>query len=201
MRSTRLRTAALAAPLLLMATLSACASEESAPDVARLPPSATTSAPGGQQERPEETGGTGGAQTSGGDASARPVFRVDDTEQRRTTIWNAYLTCLLDNGAKPPPPDSMYVALGDVAVDLPGPPEARAACQHLEPLQPPALEAATNPDFRDQAVAYVGCLEDGGLYVTLLNSENLDWTYAEGHTVPDDSAELEQECLIEVFGS
>jgi hypothetical protein len=195
MRSTRLRAAALLMPLALLPVLSACASEESAPEVASLPtPSAPTT------ESRTDGDGTPGDRQGSTDTADRPVFRVDDTEQRRTTIWNAYLTCLLDNGAKPPPPDSMYVALGDVAVDLPGPPKARAACQHLEPLQPPALEAATNPDFRDQAVAYVGCLEDGGLYVTLLNSENLDWTYAEGHTVPDDSAELEQECLVEVFG-
>lgn len=196
MRSTRLRAATLLLPLALLPVLSACAADESAPEVASLP---TPSAPATADTPPSPAGSDPGKQEST-DTTDRPVFRVDDTEERRTTIWNAYLTCLLDHGAEPPPPDSMYVALGDVAVDLPGPPKARAACQHLEPLQPPALEAATNPDFHDQSVAYVGCLADGGLFVTLLNSENLDWTYTEGKTVPDDSAQLEQDCLVEVFG-
>lgn len=199
MRSTRLRAAALLVPLALLPVLSlltACAADESAPEVASLPtPSSPTTA-----GVPQSTGGADPEQQESADTADRPVFRVDDTEERRKTVWNAYLTCLLDHGAKPPPPGGMYVGLGDVAVDLPGPPKARAACQHLEPLQPPALEAATNPDFHDQSVAYVGCLADGGLFVTLLNSENLDWTYTEGKTVPDDSAQLEQDCLVEVFG-
>lgn len=144
MRSTRLRAAALLIPLALLPALSACAPEESAPEVASLPtPSAPTT------ESRTDGAGTSGDRQGSTDTAGRPVFRVDDTEERRRALWNPYLTCLLDHGAKPPAPGSMSVGLGDVAVDLPGPPKARAACQQLEPLQPPALDASTNPDFRD----------------------------------------------------
>ncbi|SDE23277.1 hypothetical protein [Nocardioides lianchengensis] len=193
----------LALPLLV--ALTSCGSDASDPRVASLPPTASTPAattpPAGAP-----TGSPTGA--SAGQGDRRPVFRVDDSPERRATIWNAYNTCLLENGAKAPTGDGPAVALGangegdpGVLVDYPAPPEAQAACLQLEPVQPPALEAATNPDFHEQRQAYVQCLQDGGLWVTLLTDDQLDWTYSEGHSVPDDSAELEQTCLVQAFGA
>ena len=45
----------------------------------------------------------------------------------------------------------------------------------------------------------MACLEAGGLHVTLLGDKNLDWTYTEGHSVPDDSERLEKDCMTESF--
>lgn len=175
--------------------LAGCSEPADEPTVASLP---ETSAPADAGVRTESE--APGTRESEEPEAERPVLRVDDTEQRRKALWNAYNTCLLDNGAKRPTGDGPVIALGDVMVVYPGPKKAQEACLHLEPVQPPALEAATNPDFQDDAQRYVECLREGGLWVERLNSENLDWTYAEGHPVPDDSAETEQRCLVEVFG-
>lgn len=178
--------------------LAGCSGTTDEPRVASLPTTDAASGTPATQEAgvPAETG----APASEVPSSERPVLRVDDTEERRRALWNAYNTCLLDHGAQRPTGEGPVVALGDVMVVYPGPRKAQAACLHLEPVQPPALDAATNPDFQEDAQAYVECLREGGLWVERLSSENLDWTYAEGHPVPDDSAETEQRCLVEVFG-
>lgn len=200
----------LATVPLLLAALSGCGGDASEPRVASLPPAASGSAAGAPTPGTTTPGTPApGAATSGLPATERrPVFRVDDSAERRATIWNAYNTCLLENGAQAPSGDGPAVALGadgegdpGVLVDYPAPPEAQAACLPLEPVQPPALDAATNPDFHEQRQAYVQCLQDGGLWVTLLTDDQLDWTYREDHSVPDDSADLEQSCLVEAFGA
>lgn len=193
--TTRLLTA------LLMATplLAGCSDTPEEPGVATLP--TTSGAVATDAGGPAPTATETEVASSEPPSSERPVLRVDDTEQRRRALWNVYNTCLLDHGAQEPPPDGMGVALGDVLVDYPGPKEAQQACLHLEPVQPPALDAATNPDFQEQAQEYVECLREGGLWVERLSSDSLDWTYSADHPVPDDSAETEQRCLLETFGS
>jgi hypothetical protein len=190
-------------PVLLAATavLTACSSDPGTPRVANVPgaSSSTTSAPG--------TAAPSG--TDGG----RPQLRLDDSPRRRTAIQVAYNQCLLDHGAADgsgagDDGDSAVAASpgedenGDPVGPLvagPVPPEASAACATQLPLEPPELTATTNPDFHRQSLAYVDCLQAGGLHVTLLNHTNLDWTYTEGHTVPDDTARLERDCLTESF--
>jgi hypothetical protein len=199
-RRVQLALATLAVPLLL----AACGSDPVEPTVASLPDGGsaptdptTDRASSGQgrqqeQEKPRQT-------QEGTDQ--RPVFRVDDTEERRRQVWNAYNACLLDHGATEPQGE-MGIGLGDSLVDYANAPRAALeTCAHLEPLQPPALAAATNPDFRDETQAYVACLADRGLHVTLLNDDNTDWTYTEGHPVPEDSYEIEQDCLVEAYGA
>jgi hypothetical protein len=194
-RTARAALAALAVPLLL----GACGPAPAEPRVASLPEAA--SAPADPTTTAPTTGSSAPTkQDEGQSTDQRPVFRVDDTEQRRKQIWNAYNACLLDNGATEPQGE-MGIALGDSLVDYANAPRAAlAACAHLEPLQPPALEAATNPDFREETQAFVACLAGRGLHVTLLNDENMDWTYTEGHPVPEDSVQIEQDCLVEAYG-
>ena len=102
--------------------------------------------------------------------------------------------------ARPVPEENMSPTYG-VTLDWPPPAQARAACADLAPVYPPALEAATNPAFAAQAQSYVTCLQDHGEWVRLLNDENLDWTYRAGHDVPEDNAQIEDDCLIGTFGS
>jgi hypothetical protein len=71
----------------------------------------------------------------------------------------------------------------------------------VDPVYPPALEAATNPTFAQQAQTYVACLADHGEHVRLLNDENLDWTYRAGYAVPEDNAAIEDACLLGTFGT
>ncbi|AIY19326.1 hypothetical protein KR76_25740 [Pimelobacter simplex] len=136
---------------------------------------------------------------------------MDDTVQRRSNLQVAYNKCLIDNGAKEntgregvdlavaPGEDADGNPIGPVVLE-PVPPAARAACLSKLPVMPPELSPATNPDFHRQSLAYVACMRDGGLYVELLSHDNLDWTYAEGHSVPENSYQLEDDCLVEAFG-
>lgn len=202
---TRAAACLLALPLL---SLAACGADPAAPEVATLPTTTDPLGSPGPASDGRTDGKTEGRDDGSTDGERRPQLRVDDTIDRRASIWNAYNTCLLDNGAQAPSDDGLALALGangegdpGVLVDHPAPPKAQAACLYLEPVQPPALDAATNPDFHDQRQAYVQCLQDGGQWVTLLTDDSLDWTYTEGHTVPEDSAELEQTCLVQAFGS
>jgi len=184
--------------------LTACSSEPDTPRVAVVP--AASGSPAGTADQPSPPS----AADDSGPAAGRPQFRLDDSPRRRTAIQVAYNQCLLDNGASEntgrggsvaaasPGEDEDGNPVGPLVAD-PVPPAASAACLTKLPLMPAELDAATNPDFHRQSLAYVACLEAGGLHVTLLGDKNLDWTFTEGHSVPDDSERLEKDCLIESF--
>ena len=197
----------LCAALAATALLTACSSGSDAPRVADVPdPAASSQA----VNRPATSDG---ASDDSGPTRGRPQFRLDDTDQRRTAIQSAYSQCLIDHGAPELKPgeggsrDSTAAAAGEGAdgkpvgpfVGDPVPASASAACLSKLPVMPVELEARSNPRFHDQSLDYVACLEDGGLHVTLLNDENLDWTYQEGHSVPKDSYQLEDSCLVTAF--
>ena len=92
-----------------------------------------------------------------------------------------------------------YSSERGVAVSFPVPARIERACADLEPVYPPSLEAATNPDFTVQAASYVACLRSNGQWVRLLNDRDISWTYVAGHDVPDDNARIEDECLLANF--
>ncbi|WP_456696224.1 hypothetical protein [Aeromicrobium sp. P5_D10] len=199
----------LCAALAATALLTACSSGSDGPRVAEVPdPTASSQAP----NRPAASGGVA---DESGPTAGRPRFRLDDTDERRTTIQVAYNQCLIDNGAPEIKPGEGGGGAGSGAVAASGegtdgepvgplvgdpvPAAASAACLSKLPVMPVELEARSNPRFHDQSLAYVDCLEEGGLHVTLLNDENLDWTYKSGHSVPEDSVRLEKDCLLTAF--
>lgn len=159
---------------------------------------------------PATSGVPGADGASHSDApGGRPQFRLDDTDERRTALVNAYSQCLLDHGATKGEGRGSAVAAapggGDgagtppIVVADPVPAAAAAACAAALPLMPPELEAATNPAFHDQSQAYVACMRERGLWVQLLNNTDLDWTYVDNHPVPENSAQIEHDCLLEAF--
>ena len=145
--------------------------------------------------------------------SGPPQLHVRDVlsmgSDRLDRLNQAYTDCLIENGAPTidpsseprPVPASNISAQYGVTLAWPPPAGARQACADLEPVFPPALEAATNPTFAAQAQTYVACLQSHGEWVRLLNDDNLDWTYRAGHDVPDDNAQIEDDCLVGTFGS
>jgi len=141
--------------------------------------------------------------------SGPPVLRVQDVlsqgSARRTALYEAYTACLLDEGAptvqdERPVPDVGYNRARGLAIADPVPAPIERACADLMPVYPPALEAATNPDFAAQVGSYVACLRSNGLWVRLLNDRDISWTYLAGHDVPADNARFEDDCLLESFG-
>lgn len=195
------RTVTYTAVLVTLGLVSACgggsdADAGSTPRVASLPSTAagTPSTPPGTPSSGQPAAPAGGTQDDG----KRPQFRVDDTDERRNQIWSTYYACLAENGA---PTTTDRISTSPVDMDNVSP-ETLAACADLEPLQPPALSGATNPDFRDDLQAYVQCMKDDGVHVTLYGDpDEINWTYTEGYSVPDDSYEIESRCLVEGFGA
>jgi hypothetical protein len=145
--------------------------------------------------------------------SVSPQLRVSDVgsfgSEHRTQVLQAWTDCLIEAGAptldpnaeaRPVPAENISPTYG-LTLAWPPPASARAACADKAPIYPPALEAATNPDFAALAQTYVSCLQGHGEYVRLLNDRNLDWTYRAGHDVPEDNARIEDDCLVGTFGS
>jgi hypothetical protein len=180
---------------LLLAPLAACGATTSTPGVASLPPTAGTHSAG--------TAATG-TETGSPSDGPRPVLRLDDTDQRRAALIDAYRSCLLQHGATKASGDDIAPAATGTIVGIllhqPVPKAAEAACVQLDPEQPPELDAATNPDFHAESLAYVACLQQHGEWVRLLDDHDLDWTYVDGHPVPADNATFEQTCLLQAFG-
>jgi hypothetical protein len=145
--------------------------------------------------------------------SGPPVLHVRDIlsngSARLDRLNQAYTDCLIDHGAPTidpnseprPVPASNISAQYGVTLAWPPPADARQACADADPVFPPALGADTNPTFAAQAQTYVACLQSHGEWVRLLNDDNLDWTYRAGHDVPDNNAQIEDDCLIGTFGS
>jgi hypothetical protein len=133
------------------------------------------------------------------------VFRLDDTDARRTALINAWSQCLIDHGATRGTSRNEPGEVGPGTSDLiqvadPVPAGASAACTNLLPELPPETEAETNPDFHAQSLAYVACMKNKGLWVQLLNNHDLDWTFTAGHPVPDNQDDIEHGCLLQAFG-
>jgi len=200
----------------LLASLAACGGA-SAPRVAHLPAPGVTSAAGESGTPGSGAGGVGGSVDGAlppdpedtDTAVGRPQFRLDDTDARRTALVNAYSQCLLDHGATrggrtgaaAQPVAGGAGGVPYIQVADPVPAAAKAACAGKLPLMPPQVEAATNPHFHEQSLAYVACLKKHGEWVELLDDHDLDWTYVAGHPVPDDNGTIEQQCLMQAFGS
>jgi hypothetical protein len=188
--------AAATAACLTAALVSGCGSSTSADQVASIP---THAADTTQTPSTDSTSGT--TQTPAG----RPVFRLDDTDARRTALINAWSQCLIDHGATRSTGRDMPGVAGAGKSDMivvadPVPPKASAACESKLPELPPETEAETNPHFHDQSLAYVDCMKDKGLWVQLLNNHDLDWTFTDGHPVPVDDDKIEHTCLLQAFG-
>lgn len=203
MTTTRMTTHTAAAAL-LAALLAGCGAAGGARTVANIPQRrGAAPAGGGRAGGSPHRDGRATAQRGGGTGS-RPQFRLDDTQARRDALINAWAACLLAHGAKRAgsrgTPGPAGHGSGGIQVADPVPAAASAACVDRLPLMPPQLEAATNPRFHRDSLAYVSCMQRRGLYVTLLNSHNIDWTFTPGHAVPADDAAIEHGCELSAFG-
>ncbi|MCP2264369.1 hypothetical protein ACFQHV_23895 [Promicromonospora thailandica] len=212
------RAALLAAALLLVGTLTACGTTQ---DTAADPPVA--SVPDSTDDGTETgTGGdTGDDDTSGDDTSdqppaddatptGRPQLRMDDSPEREAALWTTYDQCLLDNGAQVNDGRQAGVAAATggreaIVVLQPVPEEATTACADLLPLQPPELDPDINPDYHDDFVAWVTCMQEKGMPVHLTKDSGdptlPSWTYDDSDVVlPDDADVIEEDCMLAAFG-
>lgn len=139
--------------------------------------------------------------TSAASTAGRPQLRLDTSDAEKDRIWLAYDDCLVANGVKVNVVDQPGPAGPGRRLDQSGKPEsAYAACAGKLPLQPPELDEALNPNFAAQWNDHVKCLRAHGLMVHVTNPG--EWTYdSSDGVVPDNSDEIEDDCLIETFGN
>jgi hypothetical protein len=128
--------------------------------------------------------------------------RLDSTEEEQIKIVEQYQECLFQNGVKEVADDGGPRPAGKAKrnLDESGEPKsAYVACAAKKPLPPVELDENANPNFAAQWEDNVRCLRAHGLKVH--TTEPGSWTYDSADTsVPDNQAQLEQDCLLEAFG-
>lgn len=180
----------------VLAVLGACsAPPEEEPQVASIPTvgstsaSATTTVPG------------------------RPQLRLDSSQEEVDLAWQGYNRCLGEHGHRmldgrtdqhAGPAGGAEVKAPDMEDDSPQSVAARKACENTQPLQPPELDPATNPNYLDDYHEYMTCLTGGGLRVHPIEPFGTGWTYDDGVTQtlsPDTQQKLEHDCQVAAFSA
>jgi hypothetical protein len=198
------RTALLSAALLTL-VLAGCGSNQKAsePQVPSLPANPSASAEG-------DTGiGSNADDDDSASSKGRPQRRLDDTEERGRQLTGAWYDCLVKHGARwATLEDGPGVAgVGNKFPARPYPAKAQAACRNKVPLDPPELDPATNPHYRDDWKADVKCLREHGIMVHLTKDPSagpngLTWTYDEdAGQSPDNQEQIENDCMMRAFGN
>jgi hypothetical protein len=201
-RASTLRLIALTAiSLASLATLTACGS--SASDAAHNPDRQVASLPS-STGRPS-TGDTSSADGAAG--SGRPQLRLDDSEERRDRIINAWDQCLLEHGAKTGGPGALAPPGEDQPVFIanPIPQGAKNACIDKQPLGPPELNPELNPHYREDWQKDVACLRSKGMKVhlgkdTSDNPNGLSWTFDDDYVdTGQNTSAIEDDCQRKAF--
>ncbi|MEU6146804.1 hypothetical protein ABZ848_41465 [Streptomyces sp. NPDC047081] len=92
----------------------------------------------------------GSASASAEPDAGRPQIRLDSTNEEVNRMYDAWLACLKDHGAA----EKYKRKPNDPAV---------LACKNKEPLDPPELDPAKNPDYSDDVRAMVKCMKGHGI--------------------------------------
>jgi hypothetical protein len=206
---------------LCLLALTACGGgggAKASPDVASLPGSDAASAPAsgtqgaaGTPTGSAATGSGSGSAPGAGSPSGRPQERLDDSPQQREALIHVWDQCLVDHGAhwtttRSGPAAAQTGADTIKSVADPVPPKASAACEDKLPLEPPELNPALNPHYRDDTLTEIACMRGHGVMVHLTQDTSVDpgglgWTFDSGMTkVPDDEGRIEDQCQTQAFG-
>jgi hypothetical protein len=139
---------------------------------------------------------------SAGAGGKRPQLRLDTSDEERERLFTAYDDCLVAHGVKVNPTNQPG-AVGNGSgrrLDQSGEPKsAYVACADKLPLQPPELDADTNPNYAAQWNDNVKCLRAHGLMVHVTEPGSWTWDSSDG-VVPANEAAIENGCLLEAFG-
>ncbi|MEU1185243.1 hypothetical protein ABZ464_48085 [Streptomyces sp. NPDC005820] len=102
--------------------------------------------------------GGGSASASADPDADRPQIRLDSTNEEVNRMYDAWLACLKEHGAaekyKRKPNDPSVLA-----------------CKGKEPLDPPELDPAKNPDYADDTRAMVKCMKGHGIKAMVVNGQ------------------------------
>ncbi|WP_225846386.1 hypothetical protein [Streptomyces sp. HPF1205] len=209
-RPRRLLFPASAAAVCLLALAGCAGGGRTDPGVASLPASsaATNPAAGATPGTSATSTGAGNGASSGtgSDSSARPQERLDDTPAEREAMIHAWDECLVAHGAHWNTGRAEAVGGAPKTVADPVPKQASAACVNKLPQEPPELNPALNPHYRDDMLAEISCMRAHGVKVHLVPDTSVDpgglgWTYDSSTTqVPADEGKIEEQCQRQAFG-
>ncbi|MBY8882448.1 hypothetical protein [Actinacidiphila acidipaludis] len=199
---------ASAAALCLLALTGCGGGGKAAAGVASLPSTPPATAPaatdGAAPGTPATPTGPGTVPTGAG-SSTRPQERLDDTPAEREALIHAWDVCLVDHGARWTTTRAGVAGAPKTVAD-PVPKQASAACEDKLPQEPPELNPALNPHYRDDTLAEISCLRAHGVMVHLVPDTSVDpgglgWTYDSSTTqVPANEGQIEDQCQRQAFG-
>ncbi|WP_155589820.1 hypothetical protein [Streptomyces cavernae] len=129
--------------------------------------------------------GGGSTQSSADPDAGRPRIRLDTTQEEINRMMDAWLACLKENGA-----EKKYKT-------SPNAPEVKA-CRGKEPLDPPELDPAKNPDYSDDVRIMVKCMNEHGIKSVVVDG---GWGLEEGASLSAPNyEEAEATCQVKAFG-
>ena len=128
----------------------------------------------------------GGAASASADPDAgRPRIRLDSTNEETNRMYDAWLSCLKDHGAE----EKYKRKPNDPAV---------LACRTKEPLSPPELDPAKNPDYSDDVREMVKCMKGHGIKALVHEGS---WALETGDELNRPHYdEYEIDCQVKAFG-
>ncbi|MEU0425057.1 hypothetical protein ABZ235_15865 [Streptomyces canus] len=94
--------------------------------------------------------GGGSAKPSADPDAGRPQIRLDSTQDEINRMYDAWTACLKDHGV-----EKKYKTSPNAA--------GVKACRGKEPLDPPELDPAKNPDYGDDVRIMVKCMNEHGI--------------------------------------
>jgi len=129
--------------------------------------------------------GGGSASASADPDAGRPQIRLDSTNEEVNRMYDAWLACLKEHGAaekyKRKPNDPSVLA-----------------CKGKEPLDPPELDPAKNPDYADDTRAMVGCMNKHGIKSLVVDGQ---WGLESGDEInAPHYNEFVIDCQVKAFG-
>jgi hypothetical protein len=130
--------------------------------------------------------GGGSAQPTTADSDAgRPQIRLDSTQEEVNRMYDAWSACLEENGAQHG---------GKTREDAP----AVKACTSKEPLDPPELDPAKNPDYSDDVRLMIKCMNGHGIKSVATDG---GWGLEDGASMnAPNFNEILTDCQVRAFG-
>ena len=119
--------------------------------------------------------------------AGRPVIRLDSSTEETNRMWDSWYACLK--------------AKGGPLKGTPTTPAEKAgakACASKQPITPPELDPAKNPDYSDDLRVLVKCLNAHGIRATVAPGGS-DYSFDQSQPNPPHFNEIETACQVKAF--
>jgi hypothetical protein len=118
--------------------------------------------------------------------AGRPVIRLDSSTEETDRMYDSWYACLR--------------AKGGPLKGAPTTPAEKAgakACASKQPITPPELDPAKNPDYSDDMRVWAKCMKAHGVKVTIVGDS--DYSFDQNQQNPPHLDEIETACQVKAF--